>query len=68
MFHAGTDTDRQTDRQTDMTQITAVLRNFANAPTTGPTDLSCHVQYRGLYALKLWDLLSDVTILIVILY
>jgi len=32
VFHANGWTDRQTERQTDMTELTVAFRNFVNAP------------------------------------
>jgi hypothetical protein len=32
LFHADSRTDRQVERQTDMTKLTVAFRNFANAP------------------------------------
>jgi len=35
LFHADGQTDIHTDRQTDMTKLIVVFRNFANGPKSG---------------------------------
>jgi hypothetical protein len=37
LFHAGGRADGRTDRQTHMTKLTVVFRNFANAPKNNNT-------------------------------
>jgi hypothetical protein len=39
VFHAGGQTDRQTDGQRDMTNQILAFRNFANAPKRGVNEV-----------------------------
>jgi hypothetical protein len=43
LFHTDGRTDRQKDRQTDMTKLIATFRNFANAPQTADSFYRIHL-------------------------